>query len=241
MKATIKSKFSLGMKLVGILSCLAILSVGFAAWWIIEFPEPEEYESGSFTVYAVDEKNIEFSAITIHGNADIVFGAPEDNSTEGWLGYTGVAQENLTAILKFTVSINDTTENLAKYLDGVKVDFDAGDAIAAVDEKYVAAPKAFYQIGGMAEGSWVALPDTGVIPVPADDVVDVYLKFDFGWGSATNGENPYNYFNTRTIDEVHESVSGKNNKEVAKEMLYAINGLNNNKYTVKITADPKSN
>ena len=238
MKTTIKSRFSLGMKIVGILSCLAIVSVGFAAWWIIKYPDPQSYESGSFTVYAVDEKEIQFTGITIQGNAEIVFGAPATPGTEGWLGYTDMDEENLTAIVKFTVSMGDANDQLSKYLDGINVTFDPGDAFELVDATYLAAPKIYYQMDGTA-GEWTELTD-GLVPAPNKDVADVYLKFEFGWGTATEGNNPYNYFNEKEVDATHATITDKTNKDVAIDMLTVINGLNNNKYRVEISANPKS-
>ena len=239
MKTTIKTRFSLGMKIVGILSCLAIVSVGFAAWWIIKYPEPQSYESGSFTVYAVDEKEIQFTGITTQGNAEIVFGAPATPETEGWLGYNDMATENLTAIVKFTVSINGTNDQLSKYLDGIDVTFDPGAAFETVNGNYLAAPKVYYQID-KTDGEWTELTD-GLVPAPNKDVADVYLKFEFGWGEATEGKNPYNYFNGKEVDQKHATITDKTNKDVATEMLTAINGLNTNKYRVQISANPKSN
>ena len=238
MKATIKSRFSLGMKIVGLLSCLAIVSVGFAAWWIINYPGEKSYETGSFTVYAVNEKDITFTDITAEGDATIVFGAPEEPTTISWLGYTDVAEQKLSAILKFTVAIN-TSEALSTYLDAINVDFNPGAAFSAVDAKYVGAPKVYYQIGSTS-GSWTELTENK-IPAPDTNTADVYLKFDFSWGSATKGENPYNYFNELGMDDAHESISGQTNKQVAKTMLQTINGLSTNNYSVKITAAPKTN
>jgi hypothetical protein len=53
-----KMKFSLGMKIVSLLSCVALVSMGFASWWILKLPETDPYTNGSFTAYAVAEKNI---------------------------------------------------------------------------------------------------------------------------------------------------------------------------------------
>ena len=244
MKTRVKSRFSLGMKIVGILSCLAIVSVGFAAWWVIKLPEPKTLESGSFTVYAVDEKNIEFSDISAEGNADITFGAPETPEGTGWLGYTGIANDHLTAILKFTVSVNDANDKLSNYLDGITVEFNPGAVYSSlladnVKKHYVAEPEIYYQVDGTDENSWNELTNN-LVPAPASDSADVYLKFVFKWGDATENENPYNYFNDKTIDEDHALIEGKTNKEVALDMLGAVRDLNTNKYNVKITATAKA-
>ena len=240
MKATIKSRFSLGMKLVGILSCLAILSVGFAAWWIIELPDPVTKE-GSFEVHSVDAKKIEFKNVGFEGNANIIFGAPENPGTASWLGYTSdVSTQNLSAILKVTVSI-DSNENLNGYLNGVQVDFAAGDKYnGLVEGGYVKAPTVSYRIG--TTGDWTALPDSKIIPAPASKEADVYIKFDFGWGSLTNNENPYTYFSGKALNANHETVTDKTNKAVAEDVLGKIySEMNTSKYTVVLTAVPKAN
>lgn len=252
MKASRKSKFSLGMKIVCILSCIAIASVGFASWWIINYPQEEAYESGSFEVYAVNQKSVSFSDITAIGNANIIFGAPAEPTTATWLGYTeyneeteptGIKEENLSAVLKVTVSIaNELT--LKDYLNGVNVDFNAGDAFDAVSQAYVGAPQVFYQIGG-TEGEWTAADSSDfTIAMPEASSADIYLKFVFSWGDATDGVNPYNYFNEKAIEDIHEDFAQaaeaeqKTNKEVATAMLNTISGLNTNTYNVKITAVP---
>ena len=57
-----KGKFTLGMKIASILSCIALVSVGFASWWIIRLPSPET-KGGSFEVYSVDEKKINYTDV----------------------------------------------------------------------------------------------------------------------------------------------------------------------------------
>ena len=55
-----KFKFSLGFKIATILSCLALVSTGFASWWIVSIRNDNNgRQEGSFTVYAVEEKEVE--------------------------------------------------------------------------------------------------------------------------------------------------------------------------------------
>ena len=58
MKKGRKIKFTLGMKIASILCCVALVSVGFAAWWIVEFPVAQSTTAGNFTVYSVTNKKI---------------------------------------------------------------------------------------------------------------------------------------------------------------------------------------
>ena len=51
---------SLGVKIASILTCLALTAVGFASWLILK-PAEEKTASGSFTVYSVEDNNIEIT------------------------------------------------------------------------------------------------------------------------------------------------------------------------------------
>ena len=137
-----KVKFSLGMKIASILACLALVSVGFASWWIVQFPEEKTIEDGQFVVYAVEEKNITFEDVHFVDNAEIVYGytTPTTAPAYKWLGAdkydansnpNGVKPEKLSATLQFKVVIDDEEANLDDYLTQINVDFDAGTAYEA--------------------------------------------------------------------------------------------------------------
>ena len=236
MKATRKIKFSLGIKIASILSCLAIVSVGFASWWIINYPEAVEYSEGSFEVYAINRKEIKFDGLGVadDSNPQIVFGHPGSGTTS-WLGYsTSVLQENLSTILKFNITLTtNESDKLSDYLSSVDVTLNTG-AYGDIDAKYVAPAKVSYRVGTEGEFAEITPDDNGVYKITGLDyqTADIYLKLDFGWGSQTEGQNPYTYYNNETYTD---DLATK-----ATDMLTAINGLAGNTYTVTIDTTAKS-
>lgn len=252
MKTMRKGKLSLIVKIASVLACFAIASVGFASWWIINYPEAKEYSAGSFNAYTVSEKEITFGDVTAVGNANIVFGTPASTSTTTkWLGSNDVATENLTAVLMFDVTLDSNDgDALNTYLSTVDVKFNAGDVYAGlVGNTYVAAPVVSYKID---DGEYTAVVDNNTddgndftfsIAAPDTKTATVYLKFDFGWGEATEGKNPYDYFNGQTYTAqlaeqaktMLEAIGG-----VAQPDGTVIGGINNNTYSVHISATPKN-
>lgn len=147
-----RTKLSLGLKIASILSCVAILSAGFAAWWIVKTPT-EVATSGSFTVYEVLEKTISVTNPSVTTTADvsvanqIVFGAPSTSGSATWLVAKDLKQDALTATFTFTVSVDGT--NLNSLVDTITVTLNPkaanaaafNAAIVGADSKsYIAAP-----------------------------------------------------------------------------------------------------
>lgn len=149
-------KFSLGMKIAAILSCLAIVSMGFASWWIVK--TPEETTVGDFTVYEADVKRIKFDVKdSSNGSApNIVFGKPSNPTSGGWLiPGADVATEDLQATIVFDVYVGDeddsgvvtpdTSTTLDTLLSNITVNFAPNATIAqalnnAIKNNYITAP-----------------------------------------------------------------------------------------------------
>ena len=149
-----KGKFTLGMKIASILSCLALVSVGFASWWIVQYPTETTTTQGNFDVYTVGTKKVEIGkpTFTPEADANIVFGKQlKDGSGKDvvptWLLADDVAEQNLDAQFTFIVSMKDvkdgdngqpiesaSTEPLNKYLSEIKFTLDdvIGSATNAV-------------------------------------------------------------------------------------------------------------
>ncbi len=257
MKATKKIKFSLGMKIVSILSCLAIVSVGFASWWIVNLPAEKATATGSFTVYSVSEKNITFGDVEGTDTA-IIFGQPANTETKTtWLGKTKVENENLTAIISIPVTLSNSDDSssddkLADYVSSITVEFDAGAQYTTlVSSEYLADPTFQYSTDGTNYTDANATVTSGKtsfeVSVPTTEelkTATIYVKVTFGWGAVTGGANPYDYFNQKTATEVVKEGETTTYKDLAKAMLEAIHGLNTEmpevSYTLKFSANAKS-
>ena len=213
-----KFKFSLGLKIATILSCVALVSMGFASWWIISITNNDGAKTGSFTVYTVEEKEVTVTVDSWSDPTKIVYGTSTKTpaTTPTWLiaSDPNMQAESLSATLTFTVSAN---EDLDKLVGNVDVTFvpDANSKAAfdaAISAKYISAPviNASYKVNNTGDavkiysdaetqnedftynGSElkVSLPAAAL----ADGSVTVTVTFNFGWGDMTDGENPYDYF-----------------------------------------------
>lgn len=219
-----KFKFSLGIKIVTILSCVALVSMGFASWWIVRINNDAGVSHGSFTVYEVTEKEVTVTVVSFTPEY-IVYGTStkEPATTPTWLIASDpqMASDTLTSTLTFTVDADDV--NLNELVGTVNVTFVPNENSksafdAAIANGYISAPvvNASYKIGDAAavdiysdaEGTnknftynnnslTISLPAAAL----ADNAVTVTMTFNFGWGAMTGGENPYDYFNTTTADE----------------------------------------
>ena len=176
------TKFSLGFKIVSILACLTLVSVGFASWWIIK-PPAQQTAEGSFEVYAVSTKNIAISAPTFEdvtldlngadqtvSSSKIIFGKadfPTDATNHKWLLVgADVYDENLTATMNFNVSVKDgssdtSTTNLAELLESVKLTMVIPTNLkTAITNGYITSKIAYTTTNGTTKQGEVAIDGT---------------------------------------------------------------------------------
>lgn len=206
-----KFKFSLGMKIASILSCIALVSVGFASWWIVQMPDPVTYENGSFTVYTVDTKNVRIENFKVKDNteASIIFGRTS-GVTERWLlSDSDDKEQNLKVTFTFDVNLYDNykegasdnklTEggNLSKFVGNIKLNFAPTvktNLDAAIKAKYITAPVITYSYGSKT-GNITYNPDATENTLDIDmsgatsNTQAVTLTIEFKWGETfdTNG------------------------------------------------------
>ena len=228
------SKMSLGVKIASILTCLALTAVGFASWLILK-PAEEKTVSGSFTVYSVEDNNIEIAVSPAEANK-IVFGHDGSTQNGAWLQYDGVSPQALTAVFDVTVKSVKSNGNaglpLTKVLSSIDIAY-ALDANAtafedAVDAGYLKDAVVTVDKGTYADDkiliSTLGLSDT-------DTEVTVKVTVTFGWGSALGNQNPYSYFNN-----LDYSAS---NATAATTALTAIKAVENTTYKLTINTTNK--
>ena len=254
-----KFKFSLGMKIASILSCIALVSVGFASWWIVQLPQTTT-KHGSFEVYEVETKQIKFNDIKFVNeagaadDANITFGYPSATVQDPWVGYdsTKMAAEDLEAIMQFTVALSSSTQNdkISNYMSKVNIDLTIPDAYkdrivnTSAKTGYVAVPVISYRLG--TSGNWTSTtPDVDgakysiQIDAPQNESQIVQVKFEFGWsyyysenGDTVITKNPYTYFNGLggyTVDR----------EKAAKGVLDEIYKLLNAQFDIKLSSTPE--
>jgi len=235
-------RFSLGVKIASILSAVAILSVGFANWLIVNIqPEETISQAGSFTVYQVEDKSVTYTPTW--ENATIIFGAlsaEEENQVTGnvWFKPNGLSATNLVATLELTIT------NVSQ-LSSFDITFAPADTTKfdAVLDTSIAKPVIKWYTGTdstkVEQGS-VTYESTSVklsMPVGADKIVGdsanndtatVTVEFIFAWGTDFGGVNPYVHFNN-TMQYSAGNATLVTNKMNA---LYALNAMN---YAVTLT------
>lgn len=245
MKATRKSRFSLGMKIACILSCLTLFTMGFASWWIVKI-ENAPVQNGSFAVYDVSEKEVKVEVSSLEGA--IVFGTPTEAVTSKWLIADSIATEDLTATLVFTVK-TDGSVKLNQLLSKVSVNMATNTALNAALGTYVTAPviSGSYVVTdaeGTATGTDVSITNAtytaangAAVEFDAPDAayIKVTLNVTFDWGTAFGGMNPYKYYNQFEYDA---QTGGEYYRVLAKNALGELAKLDDasNQYSLTITA-----
>ena len=264
MKKTTK-KLSLGMKIASVLACLAIVSVGFASWWIVQMPDPKEFNTGSFTVYTVDTKNAKIENFSAE-NTEIIFGT-NGTVTEKWLVARDIAPQNLTATFTFDLVLYDnykdgqqndpsTTSTIEEFVGDVDFLFSpqyASKLDAAIGAKYIKAPVITYYLDNVkGESKSYTNGDTTLdIPMTGVDAnkVTVKVTLEFAWGEAFDEKNPYEFYNdgreatgdsgvkANPEDENNMTWAEHANKALTAIKDLAVTGEGTPEYTIKITAN----
>lgn len=178
---------------LSILACLALIGVGFASW-IISADAIKEAE-GNIIVDTVADKTYVVSGEWLENKSSIIFGAPATmNNTEStWLTNNSTdKKENLTVTYQLKVTYADNTP-----ATGIK------NKITAL-------------VGAPESASYTAAVDGGLIIAPKNATVEetaegsgIYnITVTYKWGKhfadsadATEGVNPYTYYNAKTATD----------------------------------------
>ena len=239
-----KSHFSLSLKILSILSCVAILAVGFANWLIIQTKNVSTTE-GSFEVYDVTSKKI---TVTPGNNGKylsvdkIVFGKPATTNNTVWLVPQGtMSTDALSTNLKFTVGIDsDTTTALNTLISNVTVTIKISATQAekledAIDAGYVATP--VLKVGDNTVATYDANTDsfTYTVNTTSANTLVVDANLVFAWGTVTGGANPYTFYNGKTAGDFVNGTSGDTWADQAEDLLKGVFAFNGGNYTITIS------
>ena len=227
------TKFTLGIKIASILTCLAMTAIGFAAWLIVKTPDPVT-QTGDFTVYTVAENNVTITvAPKSDGSTDIIFGKPATTNNDNWLYAQGdMSAEQLTAIFSVTVTSvvapegAETPLDLDEIFDKLTFAFACNDSegnantnfAEAVKKGYITAP--VFKLASDGE----AVTEKAVTADVKTMTFDLYVSF--GWGDALNNQNPYTYYNGQAYTP---TLAGE-----AKAALSAIAAIADAQYSITV-------
>ncbi|MCM1513961.1 MAG: hypothetical protein NC090_03130 [Anaeroplasma bactoclasticum] len=194
-----------------LLSCLALIGVGFASW-IISANTTKEVE-GNISVDTVTDNRLTVETAWKDDKNSVVFGWKSGTYANNWLKNTDVNYaENLEVTLVVTL----------KDVEGHAKDAATNGVTATIsgDTLYDTAK------GANLVGE---LPTASVTKVEGETGV-YHVTFTFTWGSAFNGKNPLEYYNSQSYtDEL--AAQAQNN-------LNALNALKDSKFTVTLTVTP---
>ena len=238
-------KSKLTISIASILSVLALVGVGFAAWVIIN-PNVNKEVGSTITAETVTDKSYTLDAQITGG--EIVFGAPEETIAGAWL--TNPTKEDLKAELTLTLTYNDwnvipdefsvtmKTKN-SKGADTVfnslrdGTDPDLTGTLA--NQNFIADPKIAYgsntavvtMNGDAVKIAKTAFPD---YDATTGKTVTLNITITFGWGTYFTVENtgvvnPYIFYNGKKYEDTRVE---------ANTVINAIAKLNTVEYVVTI-------
>lgn len=177
---------------LSILACLALIGVGFASW-IISADAIKEAE-GNIIVDTVADKTYVVSGSWLDDKSSITFGAPATmNAHNPWLTNDSEGKtENLTVTYQLTVKYGDNTP-----ATGIK------DKITAL---VVAPENASYTAA--VNGGLIIAPKNATVEETAEGSGIYNITVTYKWGKhfadsadATEGVNPYTYYNAKTATD----------------------------------------
>ena len=211
------------------------IATGFSAWVITSnmnatvegnFQAYDVTDNGSLSVVLCDSTGTQVNSETL------IFGKPAtpDTFANPWFTFSNdMSTEVLDAYIKVTFTRNDTypqagvsfnVEN--KLQSRASSSDDYADYSATT---YIASPTVTATTTGGAAYA------NNVLTFTADGSAIVKISYD--WGSAFEGENPYNYYNALTLTDEVKTAAYNNVKG-----LYQLTGSNNDllKFVVTVSS-----
>lgn len=249
-----KRKFALGMKIAAMFSCIAIASVGFAAWIIVNDPQNVTVEGGQITAETVSETGLTFGAI-VNPTAKINFGKTtmpsgspakwpdivgSDLSGDDYTNYNWLVADDIDVeVMRAQFTVPYTPSNVTSVNFKLNINAYYGNDLAN-DKLQTLITKGYIKLGlavKNADGS--ELYDSGDFTEASNDyevqftLSDAALNtnqfvvhIEFSWGDAFKGYNPYVYFNGHAITDIYTGATTM--KEAAKTALSDLYTVVNN-------------
>lgn len=194
--------------LAGILSlliCIAIVGVGFASWVISG--NDEETVTGNVEVDTITDNRVQIEIVS--SETKLKFAGKSTTSEtypKAWL--TTDITEDLVITINFKVSFKNTANDTAKNLINVSATCDTTNISSIITSNYV------------------ALKSTDVSTIAEDGTGTVTVTFK--WGTAFNGKNPFDYYNSQEYSDALATA--------AYTALKALEEMGTKTITIKVTA-----
>lgn len=217
---------------IAILSSAAVVSTGFAAW-VISGGDSKVTE-GTIQADTVSEashliKDFAWDA----NNGTISFGAPDTSTGGSLLNYSGSIREKLTATATFKVANLDKDWAISSLFDTTQLAITEiigkdGKAKYPSDGKLVCALPQYLtgDVNTSIAGVYLK-PESGTTEGTQTDLGSFKLTVVFTWGSDTNKENPFVFYNKLDANDA-------NNRASASSMLAGVWAINGAKFKLTI-------
>lgn len=210
---------------IAILSSAAVVSTGFAAW-VISGGDSKATEGTIQADTVSDASHLISNFAWDTKNGVISFGAPDTSTGGSLLNYEGSVREQLTATATFKVAnldkgwtisiLFDTTQlSITEIIgEGEKAKYPSDGSLVCTLPQYLTGDVSTSTAGVYLE------TESGTTEGTETDLGSFKLTVVFTWGSDTQKENPFVFYNKLDADDANVRAS-------ASSMLagvYAING-----------------
>lgn len=241
-----KMKKSFLLPLIGIIAVITIVGVGFAAWAIIS-PINIDAAEGTITAEELTDRTFTINATQNDDTKNIHFGKGTVTTlpTDAWFRDDGSSAGNLSTTITITLTPTnwDGEATINQYLEGRTINVKlATDDFAgfktAIDAGYLVIPtltcgeKTSTLTGDWTSDNLITLNLAGSDFTKGESSYTATVTVTFAWGTATEGKDPYTYFN-QVNDEGKAAVElTEANINLAKAVCDTVYALNSAKYTV---------
>ena len=234
-----KTKTKLTVAIASVLSVVALAGTGYAGWVISK--KVSKDTTGNVQVYNVVDHGVTRSDFKFEGGKNnIIWGKPDGyvQNAKDWLTPGDDVQvEYLNPVVTFNVENNDHTLTDAKYKPNVTAKIVVNDN---TNGRYANAIAGEYIEGYAVDAKGITIDSKDIVVTQNADPDHRYqyncslTLSKFNWGSHFgNNQNPYTYYNGKTL-ATQEAIDYEFND--AKTALEAIANLKGVTFKVTITA-----
>lgn len=182
-----------------LLTCLALIGVGFAAW-VITYSDTDS-KTGNINVETVETNEYDFVILTESAPSfDFTKPAHPDTFANPWLTSTS----STTEVLSVSFDVKVVNKSATESTKGIQLSFPTYLPEADKPEVTVS-----FKVADAYTSKWTAVTGANLLKnfeiavdekAPAADDDYVYtITISTDWGTALNGQNPYNYYNAKDM------------------------------------------
>lgn len=219
-----------------LLTCLALIGVGFAAW-VITYSDTAS-KSGNIKVETVETNEYKFVILTESAQGfDFTAPAHPDTFTNPWLTTTSSTKEVLS--VSFDVKVVNNSAPESTKTKGIQLSFKTHLEETGKPEVTVS-----FKVDDTHSTNWSAVTSANLLKNFAITVVQkefteangyVYtITISTDWGTALEGKNPYNYYNAKDMTASNGKTPSATFAKEAETNMNLIAALKDATYTLTL-------